>query len=342
MSELLTELEKLEKSTLEDLEKIQDWRQLEELKIKVLGRKGTLAAILRALIEQPLELRPQIGQKANHLKSHLEQVFAKRGQELASDRRLISPEGKIFDYTLPGRSFWKGSLHPLTQVQSEIIEIFSKLGFETVEGPEVETDYYNFEALNMPKNHPARTMFDTFYITENILPRTHTSPVQVRVFEKRKPPVKILAPGRVYRHEAINVRSYCVFNQVEGFYVDKNVTMADLKGVLSSFVWKFFGPEVKLRFRPSFFPFTEPSAEVDISCVLCQQKGCALCKFEGWLEILGAGMIDPEVFKFVGYDSEKYTGYAFGLGVDRIAMLKYKIDDIRLFYENDMRFLRQF
>jgi phenylalanyl-tRNA synthetase alpha chain len=216
------------------------------------------------------------------------------------------------------------------------------MGFEVAKGPDIETDYYNFSSLNFPPDHPARDMQDTFYIKDDLLLRTHTSPVQMRVFEKRKPPVRIIAPGRCYRNEAINARSYCTFHQVEGFYVDTDVTFADLKGILTAFVWEMFGKETRLRFRASFFPFTEPSAEVDISCFLCGGKGCSLCKHAGWLEILGAGMIDPEVFKAAGYDEEKYTGYAFGMGVERIAMLKYGINDIRLFYENDLRFLRQF
>jgi len=249
---------------------------------------------------------------------------------------------EFFDFTLPGRRSWEGKLHPLTQVLDRIIEIFYGMGFEVAQGPDIETNYYNFDSLNFPQDHPARDMQDTFYLANDLILRTHTSPVQIRVFEKKNPPVKILAPGRVYRHEAINARSYCLFYQVEGFYVDEGVAFADLKGVLVAFVKEFFGKEVELRFRASFFPFTEPSAEVDIRCIICKGKGCSVCKYRGWLEILGAGMIDPEVFKAVGYDPEKYTGYAFGLGVDRIAMLKYRIDDIRLFYENDLRFLRQF
>jgi phenylalanyl-tRNA synthetase alpha chain len=222
------------------------------------------------------------------------------------------------------------------------VRIFERMGFVVADGPDVETDYNNFEALNFPPDHPARDMQDTFFLEGDLLLRTHTSPVQIRSFKKRKPPVKIIAPGRTYRNEAINARSYCLFHQVEGFYVDTNVTFGDLKGVLTAFAKAYFGEDVRLRFRPSFFPFTEPSTEVDVSCYLCAGKGCSLCKFEGWLEILGAGMIDPEVYRHVGYDAEKVSGYAFGMGVERIAMLRYKISDIRLLYENDVRFLRQF
>ena len=322
-----------------ELKKVSSVQQLEELKVRYLGRKGKLTLLLRDLKNLPLEQRAQAGKLLNEKKRWTE-------QKLAEISRKLSLAGQkptsFFDYTLPGRKSGFGKLHPITQVLNEVIDIFYGMGFEVASGPDVETDYYNFEALNFPLDHPARDMQDTFYIADKILLRTHTSPVQVRVFEKRKPPVRILAPGRSYRCEAVNARSYCLFHQVEGFYVDENVTFADLKGVLATFIHKFFGKEVKFRFRPSFFPFTEPSAEVDISCIICKGKGCSLCKNRGWLEILGAGMIDPNVFKAVGYDPEKYSGYAFGLGVERPALLKYGIDDIRLFYENDLRFLKQF
>jgi phenylalanyl-tRNA synthetase alpha chain len=243
---------------------------------------------------------------------------------------------------LPGQQDYPGTRHPISHSIEQITRIFERMGFVVADGPEVETDYYNFGALNFPADHPARDMQDTFFLSGDLLLRTHTSPVQVRSFEQRRPPVKIIAPGRSYRNEAINARSYCVFHQVEGFYVDTGVTFGDLKGVLMAFARAYFGPDVKLRFRPSFFPFTEPSTEVDFSCYLCAGQGCSLCKYEGWLEILGAGMIDPSVLGAVGYDDEKYTGYAFGMGVERLAMLRYRIDDIRLLWENDVRFLRQF
>jgi phenylalanyl-tRNA synthetase alpha chain len=333
-------LEELEKAVIKRLELSSTLRELEELKAEYLSRKGKFSLLLRELKELPAAEKPKAGESANTVKRKLDELFQLRLQTL-KEKGQKTPE-EFFDFTLPGRRSWEGKLHPLTQVLDRITEIFYGMGFEVAQGPDIETNYYNFDSLNFPQDHPARDMQDTFYLANDLILRTHTSPVQVRVFEKKNPPVKILAPGRVYRHEAINARSYCLFYQVEGFYVDEGVTFADLKGVLVAFVKEFFGKEVELRFRASFFPFTEPSAEVDIRCIICKGKGCSVCKYRGWLEILGAGMIDPEVFKSVGYDPEKYTGFAFGLGVDRIAMLKYRIDDIRLFYENDLRFLRQF
>jgi phenylalanyl-tRNA synthetase alpha chain len=336
----LKRLEEIEEVVTDRLKSVSNLRELEELKSEYLSRKGKFSSLLKELKALPLEARPQAGQKVNLIKVKLDELLQVKVQELSKKGKITSAE--LFDFTLPGRRSWEGKLHPLTQVLERIKEIFYGMGFEVVKGPDIETNYYNFDSLNFPPDHPARDMQDTFYLGGDLILRTHTSPVQVRVFEKRKPPVKILAPGRVYRHEAINARSYCLFYQVEGFYVDENVTFADLKGVLIAFVKEFFGEGVELRFRASFFPFTEPSAEVDIRCIICKGEGCSLCKYRGWLEILGAGMIDPEIFKAVGYDPEKYSGYAFGLGVDRIALLKYRIDDIRLFYENDLRFLRQF
>jgi phenylalanyl-tRNA synthetase alpha chain len=335
-------IHKIKNEVLQEIEKIDQSPGLEQLRVKYLGRKGIITALLKNLKDFPEESRPALGQLSNQLKQQVEEILLRRAEEL-KERGLILKKGRpSLDYTLPGRKGWEGGLHPITQTSERIIQILFGMGFEVAKGPDIETDYYNFSSLNFPPDHPARDMQDTFYITDDLLLRTHTSPVQMRVFEKRKPPVRIIAPGRCYRNEAINARSYCTFHQVEGFYVDTDVTFADLKGVLTAFVWEMFGKETKLRFRASFFPFTEPSAEVDISCVLCGGKGCGLCKQTGWLEILGAGMIDPEVFKAAGYDTEKYTGYAFGMGVERIAMLKYGINDIRLLYENDLRFLRQF
>ncbi len=332
-------LEQTQKEARREIEQANELETLNLLRIKYLGRKGVITSLLRSLKDLPAEDRPALGKISNQLKSEIEQIFTKKTEELGAVRR---EKREFFDYTLPGGRQWQGRLHPITLVGEKIIQIFYGMGFEVAKGPDVETDYYNFSALNFPPDHPARDMQDTFYIKGDLLLRTHTSPVQVRVFEKRKPPVRIIAPGRCYRNEAINARSFCTFYQVEGFYVDTDVTFADLKGVLSAFVWELFGKDVSLRFRASFFPFTEPSAEVDISCVICRGQGCRVCKHTGWLEILGAGMIDPEVFKAVGYDPEVYSGYAFGMGIERIAMLKYRIDDIRLFYENDLKFLRQF
>jgi len=246
------------------------------------------------------------------------------------------------DLTLPGKNVKIGSRHILTQTLFEIKSIFKGLGFSVYDGPELESDYYNFESLNFPPDHPARDMQDTFFVSEKFLLRTHTTPVQIRIMEKEQPPIRAIMPGRVYRNEAISSRSYCMFHQVDGIYVDTDVSFAELKGTLVSFAEQFYGEGLKYRFRPSFFPFTEPSAEMDITCYICKGKGCRVCKHSGWLEILGCGMVDPNVFKYVNYDSEKYTGYAFGMGIERIAMLKYGIDDIRIFFENDLRFLKQF
>jgi phenylalanyl-tRNA synthetase alpha chain len=334
------EIGQLAGSAEKELEAAATTEELNALKVKYVGRSGVLTLALRSLKDVPAEERPKVGQALNAAKVALEQKLDSRLAALEAAGRK-SKRG-FFDHTLPGTPVHAGHHHPLTNVSGEIVRIFNFMGFETATGPEIETDYYNFEALNIPKDHPARDMQDTFYVRDSdLVLRTHTSPVQIRVFESRKPPVKILAPGRVYRHEAINARSYSLFQQIEGFYVDTDVTFADLKGVLNAFVSAFYGG-VKTRFRPSFFPFTEPSAEMDISCTLCGGKGCPVCKHEGWLEILGCGMIHPQVFRNVGYDPEVWKGYAFGLGVDRIAMQKYRIDDIRLFYENDLRFLEQF
>ncbi|MFQ5802534.1 MAG: phenylalanine--tRNA ligase subunit alpha [Candidatus Methylomirabilales bacterium] len=334
------QLQALEAWVLLAIEGAEDPEALEQIRIRVLGRKGELTEILRGLGACPPEIRRAVGQQANTLKTRIEAALGKRQQAL----RAAILEGLAFreaiDITLPGRPIARGSLHPLTATLYEIIEVFQHLGFSVAEGPEVELDYYNFEALNIPKDHPARDMQDTFYVTDDVLLRTHTSPVQIRVMETQPPPVKIVAPGRVYRRDADPTHSP-MFHQVEGLLVDHGVSFADLKGTLQAFVDQFFGTGTGVRFRPSFFPFTEPSAEVDIACVMCKGAGCRVCKGSGFLEILGAGMVDPEVFRIVGYHPE-ITGFAFGLGVERIAMLRYGIDDIRLFFENDLRFLQQF
>jgi phenylalanyl-tRNA synthetase alpha chain len=329
----------MEQQAREQISGAQDADQLMEVRHRYLGRKGQLTQMLRNVGSLPPEERPEAGKLANLIKDGLEKALSQRKKDLGLDER---PPAPAIDITLPGRKQWQGGVHPLTQAVQQIVEIFHSLGFGVALGPEVETDYYNFEALNFPRDHPARDMQDTYYLDRDILLRTHTSPVQIRVMEQQKPPVRVVMPGRVYRNEEINPRSYTVFYQVEGLYVDRQVTFGDLKGVLTAFVERFFGPETRLRFRPSFFPFTEPSAEVDISCFLCQGSGCRVCKRTGWLEILGAGMVDPAVLEAVEYDPEEFSGYAFGMGVDRITMLRYGIDDIRLFYENDLRFLRQF
>jgi phenylalanyl-tRNA synthetase alpha chain len=322
------------------LEALTEAGQLEDFRIRYLGRKGQFTTIMRQLGTVPQEERPRVGQLANTIKSEMEELFERKKTSLQSS----SPSGGDFnkpDLTLPGRRPQTGHLHPVTRVMNEACAIFESLGFSVAEGPDVEQDYYNFEALNIPAHHPARDMHDTFYVSDSILLRTHTSPMQARIMEVQEPPLRVIAPGKVYRCDS-DITHTPMFHQLEGFLVDKHVSFADLKGVLTVFTEKMFGKKLALRFRPSFFPFTEPSAEVDIACVICEGKGCRVCKKTGWLEILGSGMIDPEVFKMVGYDPEVYSGFAFGLGIERIAMLKYGIDDIRLFYENDLRFLSQF
>ena len=323
--------------TLDRLTSLDDAQELERLKIEVLGRKGKVADLFKQLRNSPAEERPALGKLLNKTRSRLESAFEEAKSQTAEAPR----REHVLDVSLPGRVPYLGHLHPITKVSMEITEIFLRLGFEVVEGPDVELDYYNFEALNIPKDHPARDMQDTFYVTDNMVLRTHTSPIQVRVMEKQPPPVRIIAPGKAYRCDS-DMTHTPMFHQVEGLVVDKDVSFGDLKGVLTIFVHQMFGPEVDLRFRPSFFPFTEPSAEVDIQCVICRGEGCRVCSATGWLEILGSGMVDPEVFKMVGYEPEEVTGYAFGMGIERIAMLKYGINDLRLFFDNDLRFLEQF
>ena len=315
--------------------------ELQQLKVKYLGKKGLVTTKLRTLSTISPEIRPVYGKTVNEVKVYIEEEIDRIESLLKSEeykRRILS---EAIDITLPGKFTPFGREHPITRILSEITAIFVSMGFEIAEGPEVELDYYNFEALNFPKDHPARDMQDTFFISDDVVLRTHTSPVQVRVMEKRKPPLKIVAPGKVYRCDA-DVSHTPMFHQVEGFIVDTDIAFSDLKGVLEAFIHSIFSAETPVRFRPSFFPFTEPSAEVDIGCIFCSGNGCRVCKHTGWLEILGAGMINPRVFEMVGYDPEVYTGFAFGMGVERITMLKYSIDDIRLFFENDLRFLKQF
>lgn len=334
-------LRKMEEEAFQELKNSTGEAEIQMLRTKYLGRKGILTQFLRDMGKIPAAERPVLGRLANALKVKLEAVIEKKLEEERQRQKTEKLLQEEIDVSLPGRKPILGSLHLLTQVTYDIVSIFERLGFEVSEGPEVELDYYNFEALNFPKDHPARDMQDTFYFSPNVVLRTHTSPVQVRTMEKRTPPLRIIAPGKVYRHDSDPTHSP-MFHQVEGFVVDRHISFADLKGTLTFFVQQFYGPEVRMRFRPSFFPFTEPSAEVDIQCVICQGEGCSVCKKSGWLEILGSGMIDPEVFRFVGYDPEVYTGFAFGLGVERIAMLQVGLGDIRVFFENNLQFLKQF
>jgi len=314
---------------------------LDALRVRFLGRKGELTAMLRGLGVLPAEQRPLAGQAINNLKADIQARIHARLTVLRQKEEQQEFAQETVDVTLPGVLHVRGARHPISLVMSRMTDIFTGLGFVVEEGPEAETDYYNFGALNFPPEHPAKDMQATLYITDELLMRTHTSPVQIRVMQRQKPPLRCIMPGRVYRCDS-DVSHSPVFHQVEGLLVGEDVTFGDLKGVLAFFVQKMFGLGTRMRFRPSFFPFTEPSAEIDISCVICSGKGCRVCKETGWVEILGAGMVHPAVFEAVGYDSDKYTGYAFGMGVERIAMLKYRIDDIRLFYENDVRFLQQF
>jgi phenylalanyl-tRNA synthetase alpha chain len=338
---VLMELEGLQGETLFTLSKARTEKEVSEIRIRVLGRKGSLTQLLKTLGTLPETDRRELGQRANQVKAALETKIEEALVRIQEEERRKALKKEWIDITLPGRKIPFGKKHPITQILEEVIEIFSRLGFDVVEGPEVELDYYNFEALNIPKGHPAREMQATFFISDEVVLRTHTSPMEVRTMEKQSPPVRIISPGAVYRRDFDPTHSP-MFHQVEGLLVDKGITFADLKGVLTVFVHQMFGEETKLRFRPSFFPFTEPSAEVDIQCVMCGGKGCGVCSNSGWLEILGSGMTDPAVFKFVNYDSEEVTGFAFGMGIERIAMLKFGINDIRLFFTNDLRFLKQF
>jgi len=331
-------IEQIRDDALAEIETAPDEESIKALSVKYLGRKGQITLFLRHISKLPLEERPSAGKTANITKSLLEKRFAEAIRQLKESED--GPDDRI-DVSLPGRTAVQGVLHPVSQINLQICDIFKRLGFDIAEGPEVETDYYNFEALNFPKEHPARDMQDTFFISDNLVLRTHTSPLQIRIMEKQNPPVRVIAPGKVYRCDS-DLTHTPMFHQVEGLVVDKNISFGDLKGTLTAFVHLFFDEDISLRFRPSFFPFTEPSAEVDILCVICRGKGCRVCSHTGWLEVLGSGMVHPAVFENVNYDTSKYSGFAFGLGVDRMAMLKYGIDDIRKFFENDLRFLRQF
>ncbi len=319
-----------------------DGADLDQIRIQYLGKKGELTAVLRGMGALSAEERPIIGQLANEVRATIEEAIKERAAAKAAEELESKLAAERIDVTMPGAAPRMGHTHPLTLVQHDMEDIFLGMGFTIAEGPEVEYDYYNFQALNIPENHPARDTQDTFYITEKVLLRSQTSPVQVHVMEEQRPPIRIISPGRVYRSDAVDATHSPLFHQLEGLVVDKGITMADLKGVLAAFAKTCFGPETRIRFRPHHFPFTEPSAEVDVSCFACGGKGCRLCKGEGWIEILGAGMVHPNVLRNCNIDPDEYSGFAFGFGIERIAMLKYHIDDMRLLYENDVRFLSQF
>ncbi len=337
-------LNRIKAEALEQINKqlSSDDSTIEALRVKYLGKKGELTGVLRMMGKLSPEERPIIGQIANDVRTSIEEAIAEKKTILAQKVLEAKLKTEALDVTMPGKVQKIGHRHPLTLVQRDLEDIFIGMGFSIVEGPEVEYDYYNFQALNIPENHPARDTQDTFYITDNILLRSQTSPVQARTMEKQKPPIRIISPGRVYRSDAMDATHSPLFHQMEGLVVDEGITMGDLKGMLETFAKAEFGEDTRIRFRPHHFPFTEPSAEVDISCFMCGGKGCRLCKGEGWIEILGAGMVHPNVLSMCGIDPEKYSGFAFGMGVERIAMLKYHIDDIRHFYENDVRFIEQF
>ena len=332
-------LKSLKQSALEDINNAKSQDELEAIRIKYLGRKGKIAETTKEIASLPSEKKPNAGRLLNEVKTLLQEEFTKKQGFL--QQQGVGSEKKQ-DLTMPGYQFPAGRIHPITQTLKDICAIFKHMGFAIVEGPEIETEYNNFEALNIPPEHPSRDSFDTFYVTNKLLLRSHTSPVQIRYMQKNTPPMAIVVPGKVYRPDAVDASHSFMFYQVEGLMIAENTNFSHLKGVLLEFGRQLFGEATKLRFRPHFFPFTEPSAEVDVSCLMCKGDGCRVCSQKGWLEVLGAGMVDPAVFKAVNIDAEKYTGFAFGIGVERIAMLKYGINDIRLFYENDLRFLRQF
>lgn len=346
----MDKVKKIKEEGLELIKQAASLEDLNDLKVRFLGKKGELTQALKALGSLKFDERPKVGQAANKVRDILEKELSAKERELTLKLKEVKLKEEELDITLPGKKVRVGRKHLITQIIEEVTEIFIGLGYKVAEGPEVELDYYNFEALNTPSDHPARSLQDTFYvrrmderpIAEDVLLRTHTSPVQVRVMEATKPPIYIIAPGKAYRHDIADPTHSPMFHQIEGLAVDKGITFGDLKGTLKVFAQEMFGKERKIRLRPHFFPFTEPSAEVDVSCIICDGQGCRVCKYSGWLEILGAGLVDPNVLKNVGYDTEEFTGFAFGMGVERIAMLKYGVSDIRLFFENDLRFLEQF
>ena len=327
---------------LEEIKRVSDSRALDELRVRLLGKKGELTGILRSMGQVTAEMRPQIGQWVNEARESIESAIAQAQAEISRREMEKRLESEKLDVTLPVEERSTGSLHPMSLVLEQLLDIFTGMGFEAVEGPEVELDHYNFELMNIPKNHPARDAQDTFYVDDNIVLRTHTSPVQARIMTTRKPPIRIVSFGRVYRADEADATHSPVFHQLEGLVIDENISMGDLKGTLDTFARRLYGEGVTTRFRPSFFPFTEPSAEVDLTCAACRGKGCRICKGTGWIEGLGSGMVNPKVLEMFGIDSHKYSGFAFGMGVERLSNLKFNITDMRNLYENDVRFLKQF
>ena len=335
-------LEEIRVAAKAELAVAEDAKAVDELRVRYLGKKGEVTAILKQMGSLSAEERPKMGQLANEVRADIENAIAIALTEMNKKAQEIRLKKETLDISIPGNQSKIGSLHPLNSTLEKLIDIFKSMGFDVVDGPEVETDYYNFEALNVPQDHPARDMQDTFYLTENMLLRTQTSAAQIRTMEKRKPPIRIICPGRVYRSDDVDATHSPVFHQVEGLVVDKGITMCDLKGTLETMAKEIYGSDTKVKFRPSFFPFTEPSVEVDVSCSECGGKGCRVCKGSGWIEILGAGMVHPKVLESCGIDSNEYSGFAFGIGLDRLTTTRHKISDIRLLFENDLRFLKQF
>ena len=336
------QLEQLRSTALQELEGLNDPKLLEDFRVRYMGKKGSVTALLRGMGALSAEERPVMGQMVNQLRQELEEAVSAKAEVIQAALQKEKLAAETLDVTMPGKKQKSGGLHPLNVVLDDLIDIFQSMGFDIVDGPEVETDYYNFQALNVPEDHPARDMQDTFYLADKLLLRTQTSAAQARTMEERKPPIRIICPGRVYRADEVDATHSPVFHQIEGLVIDKGITMCDLKGVLEQFAQEIYGEDTKVRFRPSFFPFTEPSVEVDVSCSECGGKGCRVCKGAGWFEILGAGMVHPNVLRAGGIDPEVYTGFAFGIGLDRLTTTRYKISDIRLLFENDVRFLEQF
>ena len=336
------QLKAIREHVMEELKEVKDTSALEQLRVRVLGKKGELTGILRGMGKLPAEERPKMGQIVNETREKLEAALDERAAKLRAMEKEARLAAETIDVTLPGTKRAAGSLHPMNIVLDDLLNIFTGMGFEAVEGPEIEYDHYNFELLNVPKNHPARDAQDTFYIDDNVVLRSQTSPVQARIMTTRKPPIRIISPGRVYRADEVDATHSPVFHQIEGLVIDENISIADLKGTLDTFARRLYGEGIVTRFRPSFFPFTEPSAEVDLTCASCRGKGCRMCKGTGWIEVLGAGMVNPKVLEMNGIDSKKYSGFAFGMGIERLAILKYNIPTMRIMYENDLRFLTQF